>query len=180
MLRSRVAVGAVGALALALSLTACGSSVPETAGTSIELPDILTGTPTADPTADPTAPSPDAPSGPAEPDASSAPPADAGSAEDADTTTEDCVIVAAGVSSILLAPLSFMGASDAETVERLHNQIDDVQSMVPPALASDFDRLQDVVTASTKDGGSFDESSYREAVEPIEAWLHQHCSKSLQ
>ena len=176
MLRSRVAVGATSALALAWSLTGCGASVPETAGTSIELPDILTGTPTADPSA----PSPDAPSDPAEPDAASAPPADAGSAEEADTTTEDCVIVAAGVSSILLAPLSFMGASDAETVERLHNQIDDVQSMVPPALASDFDRLQDVVTASTKDGGSFDESSYREAVEPIEAWLHQHCSKSLQ
>lgn len=174
MFRSRVAVGAVGALAFVLA--GCGASDPPTAGTAIELPELLTEPPPADAIA----PSPDARLSPAGPDASSVPPADAGSAEAAGASTKDCVIVAAGVSSILLAPLSFMGASDDETVDRLHDQIDDVQSMVPPALATDFDRLQEVVTASTEDGGDFDESAYREAVEPIEAWLHRHCNNPLQ
>ncbi|MHA7293152.1 hypothetical protein [Arthrobacter sp. HLT1-21] len=174
MLRSRVAAGA--GCALALSLSGCGAAVPETAGTAIELPEIIAETPTAE-AADP---SPDALPSSAGGDASSLSPSNVSETEDANISTKDCVIVAAGVSSILLAPLSFMGGSDDETVERLHDQIDDVQAMVPKALASDFDRLQDVVTASTEDGGSFDESAFREAVEPIEDWLQQHCNKSLR
>ncbi|MHA7154547.1 hypothetical protein [Arthrobacter sp. TMN-50] len=173
MLRSRVTVGA--GCVLAFSLAACGVAAPETAGTAIELPETATETPTAETTE----PSPNSLWDTAGPDASSSSPKNSGSTEAADTSTEDCVIVAAGVASILLAPLSFMGTSDDEAVERLHDQINDVQSMVPSALASDFDRLQDVLTASTEDGGSFDESAYRDAVEPIEDWLHQHCNKSL-
>lgn len=168
MLRTRTAV--VAACALALSVAGC-SGVPETVGTAIDLP----GMPT-DPQAS------ESPSPMAEAPASSVPeegvPEPTGTAaEPAAATTEDCVIVAAGVSSILLAPLSFMGVADEENVERLHDQIDDLRAMVPETLVDDFDRLQDVVTTGTDGGGSFDEASYRAAVEPIEDWLHQHCDK---
>ena len=175
MLKSRVAVAAV--CALALSLTGCGDPGPEAGDTAIDLPDLSTGTPSAEPPA----PDEDFLTETADPDRStaSASPDGSGDSEAAGTSTKDCVIVAAGVSSILLAPLSFMGSADDEAVERLHDQIDDVRSMVPPELADDFDRLQDVVTTSTENEGSFDETSYREAVAPVEEWLHEHCNKPL-
>ncbi|WP_155849411.1 hypothetical protein [Arthrobacter sp. H20] len=172
MLRSRVASAAV--CALALGLTGCGGSVPETAGTAIELPEL----PFEDPTSEGIERSPESAQPPPDPDDSGMSGGD--TSQPADTSTKDCVIVAAGVSSILLAPLSFMGSADDETVERLHDQIDDVRSMVPAELVDDFDRLQEVAAASAEDSGSFDESSYLEAVAPIEEWLHQHCNKSIQ
>ncbi|MBE0008313.1 MULTISPECIES: hypothetical protein [unclassified Arthrobacter] len=200
MLRPRFAVASM--LALACSLTGCVGSTPDTAGTAIELPDIVTETPTTE------APAPEATgdttdrgngpetdgdavtteSGPADATASPAPGATATAQPDSSqpettdpqTSLKDCVIVAAGVSSILLAPLSLLGGTDSDNVDRLHEQIDDLRSMVPPELADDFDRLQDVVPASTQDGGTFDEAAYRAAVAPIEEWLHQHCSDPLQ
>ena len=176
MLGSRVTAAAV--CALAFSLTGCGDSGPEPKGTAIELPDLTTDPPTDEPSA----PAEDSLAETADPESSpgSSSPDNSGDSGSVGTSMKDCVIVAAGVSSILLAPLSFMGSSDDETVERLHNQIDDVRSMVPPELADDFDRLQEVVTASTENGGSFDEASYREAVAPVEQWLHEHCNKPVQ
>ncbi|GAA1106518.1 hypothetical protein GCM10009582_00110 [Arthrobacter flavus] len=180
MLGSRVTVAAV--CALAFSLTGCGGPGPEPEGTAIELPDLTTDPPTTDPpTNEPSTPAGDSLTETADPGSSPSSTSPDNSEDNgaASTSMKDCVMVAAGVSSILLAPLSFLGSSDDETVERLHNQIDDVRSMVPPELADDFDRLQEVVTSSTDNGGSFDETSYREAVAPVEEWLHEHCNKPL-
>lgn len=200
MLRPRFAVAAV--LALAGSLTGCVGSTPDTAGTAIELPEIVTETPTTDAapeTSDDTAgpgsaaeadgDAGTAESGPANSASASPGPGGTGTEQPdtsqtgttaPETTLKDCVIVAAGVSSVLLAPLSLLGGTDSENVDRLHEQIDDLRSMVPPELTDDFDRLQDAVPASTQDDGTFDEAAYRAAVAPIEEWLHQHCGDSIK
>lgn len=201
MLRPRFAVAAM--LALACSLTGCVGSTPDTAGTAIELPEIVTETPTTD------APAPEAPADATDPGSGAEADGDAGATESGpadnaaaspvpsgtetvqpdtsqtettapETTLKDCVIVAAGVSSVLLAPLSLLGGTDSENVDRLHEQIDDLRSMVPQELTDDFDRLQDVVPASTQDSGTFDEAAYRAAVAPIEEWLHLHCSEPIK
>ncbi|MBP2218368.1 hypothetical protein [Arthrobacter sp. CAN_C5] len=184
MLRPRFAAAAV--LALACSLTGCVGSTPDSAGTAIELPEIVTETPTPDAPDDATDLDSEPDTG-GEAAATESEPADSGSpspgAADTtqpETTLKDCVIVAAGVSSILLAPLSLLGGTDSDNVDRLHEQIDDLRSMVPPELTDDFDRLQDVVPASTQAGGTFDEAAYRAAVAPIEEWLHQHCSEPIK
>lgn len=187
MLRPRFAVAAV--LVLACSLTGCVSSTPDTAGTAIELPEIVTDTPTTPAQETPESEVGSTESGPAgsasvspAPGATETAQSDAPQTETTtpETTLKDCVIVAAGVSSILLAPLSLLGGTDSDNVDRLHEQIDDLRSMVPPELTDDFDRLQDVVPASTQDGGTFDEAAYRAAVAPIEEWLHLHCSDPIE
>lgn len=184
MLRSRVRIAA--ACALMLSLAGCGGSDPDTVGTPIDLPESPFESPQPDPEV--TAPeellnplsedgSPDGVPNPTTPGNTST----EGLTPDVSVPgTKDCVIVAAGVSSILLAPLSFMGGADPEAVARLHDQIDDLRAMVPETLARDFDHLKDVVESGSGGTGEFDEQSYRAAVDPIEEWLDEHCNKALQ
>lgn len=90
---------------------------------------------------------------------------------------EDCLVVAAGVSSVLLAPLSFMGDEDPETMAKLEHQLDHLHGKVPDELKPHFVRVADAAEGGEDGAGQFDESAFREALEPVQEWLTDHCSE---
>lgn len=154
---------------LATVLTGCSASGPSNSDTSIDMPNL-------DPpeTTQTGSPSPDrASSGSARPESfpnGTEPPA----ADAVPRGTKDCVMVAAGVSSIQLEPLNFIDGSDEADSERLAAQLEDLRQKMPEELGRDFIRLQEVA-AGGADAGTF-EREFRAAIEPIELWLKRHCA----
>lgn len=158
-MRALLAVASTGALAVAL--TACGSSAPE-ATSSLSFPASLPEEPTA-----------------AEQDTNEGN-YDAGAAGTASGKPgmDDCLIVAAGVSSVLLAPLEFMGEDDQEALDRLEGQLHRLEEKVPADVGPHFAKAADAAKAETSGAGGFDEAAFRAALDPVESWLEEHCGES--
>ncbi|GAB3537122.1 hypothetical protein GCM10027403_20250 [Arthrobacter tecti] len=93
---------------------------------------------------------------------------------------EDCVVVAAGISSVLLAPLSFIGDEDAETMARLEDQLQHLEAKVPAELKADFAKVADAAESGPPGSGQFDESAFRTALEPVQQWLQKHCNEPAE
>ena len=106
--------------------------------------------------------------------------ADARVAEESGDTSapmEDCLLVAAGVSSVLLAPLSFMGDEDAETMAKLEEQLHHLHGKVPEELKPQFAEVADAAERGHHGAGDFDEPAFREALKPVQQWLKDHCDE---
>jgi hypothetical protein len=103
--------------------------------------------------------------------------------EEADGTEaemEDCLVVAAGVSSVLLAPLSFMGDEDPETMAKLEEQLHHLHGKMPDELKPHFVRVADAAEGGPDGTGQFDEPAFREALEPVQEWLTEHCGEPVR
>lgn len=84
--------------------------------------------------------------------------------------------MAAGVSSIMLAPLSFMNGEDGDTMDKLEEQIDRLEGKAPAELEEHFKHLEEAAESGPDGSGEFDEVAFRAALEPIEQWLRAHCA----
>lgn len=158
-MRPLFAVAVSGALALASS--GCAGTAPE-ATSSLSMPAGL----------------PDSLQSP--PSVSQAPAPRLGEeAEQAEAAMEDCLVVAAAVSSILLAPLSFMGEEDPETMVKLEDQLHHLHGKVPDELKPHFVRIADAAERGPDGAGQFDEPAFRDALEPVQKWLKDHCSEPV-
>lgn len=155
-MRPVFAAAATGAVALALS--GCAGTAPE-ATSSLTMP--APGTAQASPAA------PTLTSGPAD------------GAEASKAAMEDCLVVAAGVSSVMLAPLSFMGDEDPETMAKLKDQLTHLRGKVPDELKPHFARVADAAERGPDGSGAFDEGAFRVALQPVEEWLKDHCGEPL-
>ncbi|WP_299166600.1 hypothetical protein [uncultured Arthrobacter sp.] len=159
-MRPLFAVAVSGVLTLALS--GCADSAPE-ATSSLSMPAELPGSPQPDPSE------------------SQAPERRlAQGAESERAEMKDCLVVAAGVSSVLLAPLSFMGDEDPETMTRLEDQLHYLHGKVPEELKPHFARVADAAESGPEGAGQFDESAFREALKPVQEWLELHCSEPVR
>lgn len=157
--RPLFAVAASGALALALS--GCAGAAPEATSTlsmPAEPPDSLQSFPSALQAPDPRL---------------------AEEAENTAAAMEDCLVVAAGVSSVLLAPLSFMGDEDPENMAKLEDQLHHLHGKVPDELKPHFARVADAAERGPDGAGQFDEPAFREALKPVQEWLKDHCSEPV-
>ena len=154
------AVVALGALVVALP--GCAGTVPETTS-SLSMP--------AEP---PQTPQP-SPSGSTAPHLS---PAEGTEVREAEM--KDCLVVAAGVSSVLLAPLSFMGDEDPETMARLEDQLHHLHGKMPDELKPHLVRVADAAEGGPDGSGQFDEPAFREALEPVQEWLSEHCDQPVR
>ncbi len=96
---------------------------------------------------------------------------------EAEVGMDECLVVAAGVSSVLLAPLSFMGRSDPEAMGELEDQLHELQGRVPGELKPHFTRIADAAEGEQLGAGDFDEPAFRAALEPVQAWLEKHCDE---
>lgn len=92
--------------------------------------------------------------------------------------SEHCVIVAGGVTTAMLAPLSLRSASDPEELSALKKQILDLRDKVPADLHDDFTTLAHSVEAPPEGSGTFDDEAFRQAMVPLQAWLGEHCTHS--
>ncbi|WP_323960025.1 hypothetical protein GC088_00805 [Arthrobacter sp. JZ12] len=90
---------------------------------------------------------------------------------------DDCLIVAAGVSSVLLAPLGLMGEDDQETLDKLEEQLHHLQEKVPAEVAHHFARAAETAESGSSGSRTFDEPAFRAALQPVEGWLQEHCGK---
>ena len=110
---------------------------------------------------------------PAEPDAggSTAPGSTAG-------PSDHCVMVAGGVTTAMLAPLSLRSQSDPDELHALEQQILALRDRVPPELHDDFTALAHSVEAPPEGSGTFDEKAFRRAMVPVQDWLGRHCADS--
>jgi hypothetical protein len=88
---------------------------------------------------------------------------------------EACVAVAANVTVLLLAPLSFLTEVDEEELADLEAQIAKTRNQVPRALEGDFANLEEVL-AENNDDEEFDDEAFLDAVEPIQDWLAANCA----
>jgi hypothetical protein len=93
---------------------------------------------------------------------------------------KDCLVVAAGVSSVLLAPLSFMGDEDPETMAKLEDQLHHLHGKMPDELKPHFVRVADAAEGGRDGSGEFDEPAFREALEPVQEWLREHCDEPVR
>lgn len=93
---------------------------------------------------------------------------------------EDCLVVAAGVSSMMLVPLSFMGDEDPQTMARLEEQLHHLHGKVPDELKPHFVRVGDAAEGGPEGAGQFDEAAFREALKPVQQWLTDHCSEPVR
>ncbi len=159
---------------LTLLLSACsGTSAPETAAT-------LNAPATPAESVSPSAvPPPEVPQelNEAQPSDPSAPTEPTGSPK---SLMEDCVVVAAGVSSVLLAPLSFIGEDDQQTMARLEEQLHSLEEKVPAELQPHFAHIADAAEGGAPGAGHFDEPAFRAALEPVQLWLQDHCNEPAQ
>lgn len=153
----------VGLCALALGLTGCSQGDPAPAATMLTMP--------ADPYAEAApddASSPDAPS-----------PDDGGATGSTDTDpSPHCVIVAGGMTTAMLAPLSLRSSTDPEDLVTLEDQLLVLRDKVPAELHDDFTRLATSVEAPPEGSGTFDEKAFRRAMAPVQDWLGRHCDRS--
>lgn len=173
----RLLHSAAGLCVVALALTGCGQGGSEPTESMLTMP----ASPSADPSAD------------AEPDTDLDPPADGGLSDGGSSDGEQaegetagpsfepsdhCVIVAGGVTTAMLAPLSLRTNSDPEQLLALEQQILDLRDKVPADLHDDFTTLALSVEAPPKGSGTFDEKAFRHAMRPVQDWLGEHCAHS--
>jgi hypothetical protein len=156
---------AIGLCVLGIVLAGCGSGAPAPAATLLSMP--ASPVPTADPSPVPPAGFPTPPAAPGAIEQT-----DAGDAAD---PSAHCVIVAGGVTTAMLAPLSLRSDTDHAELVVLRRQILDLRGKVPADLHDDFTSLADAVEAPPEGSGRFDEHSFRDAMVPVEDWLGQHC-----
>lgn len=156
-MRLQFAMALSGALTLALS--GCAGTAPE-ATSSLSMPPLPSESPQP------------SPSVPQTPD-----PRLAEGAENTEAVMGDCLVVAAGISSILLAPLSFRGDEDPETMTKLEDQLHHLHGKVPDELKPHFVRVADAAESGPHGTGQFDEPAFREALQPVQDWLRKHCSE---
>ncbi|GAA2174512.1 hypothetical protein GCM10009784_13130 [Arthrobacter parietis] len=156
-MRLKFAVAVFGALTL--SLAGCAAAPPEAAST-LSMPPI------------PSEPPQSSPSMFQSPD-----PRLAEGAHNTGAAMADCLVVAAGISSVLLAPLSFRGDEDPETMAKLEDQLHHLHGKVPDELKPHFVRVADAAESGPHGTGQFDESAFREALQPVQEWLREHCSE---
>ncbi|MBG6217834.1 hypothetical protein IWX75_002302 [Arthrobacter sp. CAN_A6] len=90
---------------------------------------------------------------------------------------DSCVMVAGGVSSILLAPMSLRSHSDPTALAALRNQILELREKVPGELHGNFTVLAAAVEVPPRGSGEFDEPGFREALRPVQDWLGAHCAE---
>jgi hypothetical protein len=164
---------AVGLCVLALVLTGCGPTGPAPAETMPmpASPPPEPGTPGATPGGPVQEPAP------ALPGEDPAKGQEAGAADGSDPT-ESCVLVAGGVTTAMLAPLSLRSTSDPAELRALEQQILDLRDRVPGDLHDDFTTLAYSVEAPPKGSGTFDEKAFRHAMVPVQDWLAEHCTHS--
>lgn len=92
--------------------------------------------------------------------------------------SEHCVLVAGGVTTAMLAPLSLRSNSDPEDLVALEQQILGLRDKVPADLHDDFTTLAHSVEAPPRGSGTFDEKGFRRAMVPVQDWLTRHCAGS--
>jgi hypothetical protein len=156
--------------ALALALAGCSQDAPVPAQTMLTMP--------ASPSPEPDAPSePPQDAGPALPGEGAATGRETGAAAGPDPS-DSCVLVAGGVTTAMLAPLSLRSASDPEELLALEQQILDLRDKVPADLYDDFTTLAHSVEAPPKGSGTFDEKAFRHSMVPVQDWLARHCTRS--
>jgi len=90
--------------------------------------------------------------------------------------TEHCVIVAGGVTTAMLAPLTLWPSSGPEDLQVLEQQILDLRDKVPADLHDDFTTLAHSVEVPPKGSGRFDEQAFQAAMDPVQEWLDAHCA----
>ncbi len=145
--------------AFALVLSGCAGTLPEaTSSLSMPAQEPLTPQPSPSPIEPPS-------------------PRYAGEEPGTAAAMEDCLVVAAGVSSVLLAPLSFMGDEDAETMAKLEDQLHHLHGKVPVELKPHFVEVADAAERGHDGAGDFDEPAFREALKPVQQWLRDHCNE---
>ncbi len=159
----RLLHSAVALCALAVALTGCGQGAPAPEETMLTMP----ASPSAEPGAS-TAPATGT-------GADGTTDAEAGTASD---PSEHCVIVAGGVTTAMLAPLSLRSNTDPDELLALEQQILDLREKVPAELHDDFTTLAYSVEAPPKGSGTFDEKRFRRAMLPVQDWLGEHCANS--
>lgn len=165
----RLLYPAVGLCVLSLALTGCSTGGSAPTETMLSMPA------SPSPTTEAPAPTPDAQAG----DASGTGP-DGGAQADAvpATASPHCVIVAGGVTTAMLAPLTLRSESDPKELVALRQQILDLRGKVPVDLQDDFEVMAESVEAPPRGSGTFDERSFRDAMVPVQDWLAQHCAHS--
>lgn len=164
---------AAGLCAVTLVLTGCGSGAGGSSDTRLSMP----------PSPEQSAPA--APSGNA---AQTAPgvedaPGEQGDGQvqgnassDPSDPSEHCVMVAGGVTTAMLAPLTLWPSSDPEDLEALELQILELRDKVPVELHADFTALAHSVEMHPKGSGEYDEQAFRDAMTPVQEWLDAHCA----
>jgi hypothetical protein len=156
--------------ALALALAGCSQGAPVPAQTMLTMP--------ASPSPEPNGLSePPQESAPARPGEGAATGGETGAALGPDPS-DSCVLVAGGVTTAMLAPLSLRSTSDPEELLALQQQILDLRDKVPAELHDDFTTLAHSVEAPPKGSGTFDEKAFRHAMVPVQDWLARHCTRS--
>ncbi|MBG6225040.1 hypothetical protein IWX63_001605 [Arthrobacter sp. CAN_A2] len=156
----RLLSSAVGLCTLALVLSGCGQGDPSPAETMLTMPASPSPQPgTAAPSQDPAAALQGAAGATAAPE-----------------TSHHCVIVAGGVTTAMLAPLTLRSSSDPDELQALEQQILDLRDKVPGDLHDDFTMLALSVEAPPRGSGAFDEKAFRRAMVPVQDWLGRHCT----
>ncbi|WP_394251098.1 hypothetical protein [Arthrobacter pityocampae] len=121
------------------------------------------------------------PARPSPPDATGASPdglAGARQEAAAPETSDHCVVVAGGMTTAMLAPLTLLAGSEPGELQALEQQILDLRDKVPEDLRDDFTTLALSVEAPPRGSGTFDEEAFRHAMIPVQDWLGQHCTES--
>jgi len=101
-----------------------------------------------------------------------------GADDSAPETSDHCVMVAGGVATAMLAPLTLRSHSDPGDLRALEQQILDLRDKVPSDLDDDFTTLARSVEAPPRGSGTFDEKAFRRAMAPVQDWLGRHCAES--
>lgn len=152
-----------GLCVLAISMVGCDAGNPEPSETAISMP---------------TRPVPASEVPGSAPAVTPAGSPDAAAPTDQADPSEHCVIVAGGVTTAMLAPLSFRSEVDHDELVALRQQILDFREKVPAGLHDEFTALADSVEAPPEGSGKFDEPAFRQAMEPVEEWLGEHCART--
>ncbi|VDR31001.1 Uncharacterised protein [Arthrobacter agilis] len=162
----RFLLGSLGALAVLASLSGCSQGAPSPVETVL----IMPASPSAEAarSAVPsTEPSPADPTGRTDGSAE---------AEAASDPSDHCVMVAGGVTTVMLAPLSLGPSSTHQQLVVLEQQILDLREKMPAELSDDFTALAHTMEAPPEGSGTFDEVAFRQAILPVEDWLDRHCA----
>ncbi len=97
------------------------------------------------------------------------------SEDEARQHSRDCVMAAAGLASIALAPSAFIYGTDAKELAELETQLKDMESQVPAELKPHITELESVVSKNLAEPEDFHAKEFRQASRPIELWLRRHC-----
>ncbi|MHA7283002.1 hypothetical protein [Arthrobacter sp. TMS2-4] len=153
----RILRSAAGVCALVLALCGCGQDDPTSAETMLTMPPSPSPQPSA------AAPSPDGVAG-------------AGITTPDPAAADHCVVVAGGVTTAMLAPLTLRSGEAPGELAALEQQILELRDKVPADLHDDFTTLAHSVEAPPRGSGTFDEKAFRHAMVPVQDWLGRHCT----